>query len=105
MFGHEQPGVLVLRVVQHGPRRALLHHLAPPHDQDLVAQLGDDGQVVGDDDERQAGALAQFGEQVEDLGLDRDVECGGGLVGDEGRGSTAIAAAIRTRWSMPPDSS
>ena len=43
-------------------------------------------------------------QQVEDLRLDRDVERGRRLVGDQQRGSQARAMAIITRWRMPPDS-
>jgi hypothetical protein len=38
---------------------------------------------VGDHDERHPGLLAEVAQQVEDLGLDRDVERRGGLVGDQ----------------------
>jgi hypothetical protein len=40
----------------------------------------------------------------EDLGLDGDVERGGGLVGDEQLGRFTMAMAIMTRWRMPPES-
>ena len=48
--------------------------------------------------------LLDFGEEVEDPGLDGDVEGGGGLVGDEESGSLASAMAIITRWRWPPES-
>ena len=44
-------------------------------------------------------------QHVEDLGLDRDVEGGGRLVGDEQLRLVGQAIAIITRWRMPPDSS
>ncbi len=40
-------------------------------------------EVVGDEDDRRPGLVAQVAHQVEDLGLDRDVERGRRLVGDE----------------------
>ena len=59
-----------------------LDDLAVLHHQDPVAHLADDGQVVAD--EQQGGARGAAGRQdVEDLGLDGDVEGGGGLVGDD----------------------
>ena len=38
---------------------------------------------MGDEDERQAHVALELAQQVEDLGLDRDVERGDRLVGDE----------------------
>ena len=61
----------------------LLDDLAGVHDRDPVAHLGDDAQVVGDEHDRRAGLVAQVAHEVEDLGLDRDVERGRRLVGDE----------------------
>jgi hypothetical protein len=46
---------------------------------------------------------AQALEQRDDLRLDRDVERGGGLVGDDQLGLGASASAITTRWRMPPE--
>ena len=42
-------------------------------------------------------------EEVEDLRLDRHVEGGRRLVGDEQLGSHASAIAIITRWRIPPE--
>ena len=50
-----------------------------------VAGLGDDRQVVGDEDQRQAELAAEALEQLEDLGLDHDVEGGRRLVADDDR--------------------
>ena len=63
--------------------RARLDHLARVEDDHPVAQLPDHGQVVGDEQHRQAALVAQVLEQLDDLRLDGDVEGGGGLVGDE----------------------
>src|SRR5688500_14876294 len=48
-----------------------------------VGVAGYDAEVVGDDDDGGAELLAQAGHYLEDLGLNRDVEGGGRLVGDE----------------------
>ena len=61
----------------------VLDDLAGVHDRHAVAHLGDDAQVVGDEHDRGAGLVAQVAHQVEDLGLDRHVEGGRRLVGDE----------------------
>ena len=48
--------------------------------------------------------LLHLQHQVEDLRLDRDVERGRRLVGDEQRRDcSASAIAIMTRWRMPPE--
>jgi hypothetical protein len=57
------------------------------HDGDAVRDLGDDGEIVGDEEHGEAEALAEIGEEVEDLRLDGDVEGGGGLVGNEQAGA------------------
>ena len=64
-------------------RGRLLDHLPGVHHGDLVGQLGDQGQVVGDEEHRQVHVLAQLLQQLDDLGLDRHVECRRRLVGDE----------------------
>ncbi len=52
------------------------------HQRDAVRHLGDDGQVMRDQQHRHLLRALQFLQQVQDLRLDRDVERGGGLVGD-----------------------
>ena len=75
------------------------------HDVDPVAHEPGDPQVVRDQQHGDAGALLQLEQQVEDAGLDGDVECAGRLVGDDAvRVSAASAIAMRTRCSMPPES-
>ena len=63
--------------------RAVLDRLARVHDEDLVGHVGDDAEVVRDHDDRRAGALLQLLHQFEDLRLDRHVERGRRLVGDQ----------------------
>ena len=82
-----------------------LDDAAGVHHDDVVGELGDDAEVVRDEDDRRAGLLAQHAHQVEDLRLDGDVERGGGFVGDQQRRArTTSAIAIITRWRMPPES-
>ena len=52
------------------------------HDTHHVRGLGDDRQIVGDEKYAQPLCL-QFLQEIEDLRLDGDVECGGRFVGDE----------------------
>ena len=59
------------------------------HDLAVVSELCDRivvfyaGEVVGDEEHGQASLVAQLPQQVEDLRLDGDVECGGGFIGHE----------------------
>ena len=60
-----------------------LDDLAEVHDRHAVAHVAHDRQVVGDEDERQPEVALEVAQQVEDLRLDRDVERGDRLVGDD----------------------
>ena len=48
----QSPGVRVERLIEDRVHRALLHDVPGVHDQDVVAHLGDDAQVVRDQDDR-----------------------------------------------------
>ena len=63
--------------------RPQLGHPAEVHDADPVRDVPHDGQVVGDEDVRQAELVLQLLHQVDDLGLHRDVERRDRLVADE----------------------
>ena len=60
--------------------RPALHYAPAAHDDDLVADLPNHGEVVRDEEVGHAGLLADVGEQVEHLRLDGDVERGHRLV-------------------------
>jgi hypothetical protein len=53
------------------------------HDHGLLTQLADHGQVVSDEEEGDRGGVPEVGQEVEDLGLDRDVERCDGLVQEQ----------------------
>ena len=93
------------RAPEHRPRVALLGHLAGVHHGDPVARLGDDAQVVRDEEERGAEVALEVGEDAQDLGLDEDVERRRRLVGDHERGRRTSASAIMMRWRIPPENS
>ena len=63
--------------------RRLLDHLAGIHHHDALRVLGDHAHGVGDQHDRHAEPRLHLGQQLEDLRLDRDVERGGRLVGDQ----------------------
>ncbi len=62
---------------------ALLLDAGGVHDDDVVGDLGDDAEVVGDHDDRAAELVLQALHQVEDLRLGGHVERRGRLVGDQ----------------------
>ena len=59
-------------------------------------------EIVRDEQQRQAEAALQVGEQVEDLRLHRDVERRDRLVADDEPGPGASARAMAMRWRWPP---
>ena len=62
---------------------AFLDDAAQVHDGDAGGEVAHHAEVVGDEQIGEVLIRLQVGEQVEDLGLDRNVERGGGLVADE----------------------
>ena len=60
-----------------------LHQLAQVHHRDAIADVADDGEVVGDEEVGEAELLLQVFQQVDDLRLNRDVKRGDRLVGDD----------------------
>ena len=81
--GEQAPGVGVTGRLEDRAGRARLDDLARAHHAHALGHLADDPEVVGDEQQRHAELRLQRAEQREDLGLDGDVERGGGLVGDE----------------------
>ena len=73
----------VPRRLEHLGGRPLLADLPVAHHDDPVGDLADDGEVVGDEQHRHRVPLLQRGDELEDLLLDRDVERGRRLVGDQ----------------------
>ncbi len=69
--------------VQHLGGRAGLDELARVEHQHPVAELGDDSEVVRDCEDGQAAVRPQPCQQLQHLGLDRDVERRGRLIRDE----------------------
>ncbi len=63
--------------------RAALDDLARGHHADPLGHVAHDRQIVGDQQEGHAEPVAQLAHQIEDLRLDRHVERGRRLVGDQ----------------------
>src|SRR5271166_4245320 len=81
--GGQRLSVGMLRPCQHLRRGALLDLASLPHHHDAVGDLGDDAHVMGDEENRHPISILQGLDQFEDVGLDRHVERGGRLIGDE----------------------
>ncbi len=62
---------------------AVLHYASGVHDRNVVAQLGDDAEVVGDEQHGQPQVVDQVSQHRDDLGLHRHVEPRRGLVEDQ----------------------
>jgi hypothetical protein len=71
---------------EQGGGLVLLDDLAVLHHRHAVGDIGHHGQVVADQDQRRAVLAHQLAQQVQDLGLSRDVQGGGRLVGDDQAG-------------------
>jgi hypothetical protein len=74
------------------------------HDGHALAQMRHAREIMADQDGGEAMGAAQPVQQIEDLGLDRDVERRGRLVEERMPGERMRARAIATRWRCPPES-
>ena len=68
---------------EEGRRARLFDDVARVHHRHVVARLGDDAEVVRDEEDRHAVLALELEQEREDLILDRDVERGGRLVGEQ----------------------
>ena len=78
--------VRVARPAQHVLGRALLDHAAVLHHDNAMRDLGDDAEIVRDEQDAGVAAFAQFLDEFQNLRLRGDVERGGRLVRDQQRG-------------------
>jgi hypothetical protein len=76
-------GVVGLGIGEQGLDLALLDIGAVLHHADPIGHAGDDPHVVGDQHHGGVGLRHQLVHQVEDVGLDRDIQGRGRLVGDQ----------------------
>ena len=88
---------------QNQTRRAAFDCTTRIHDNDLVAQLRRQPQVVGDENDRGTVLLLHLGNQAEDRRMYGRVQRGRRLVRDDEARVAGKANAISTRWHMPPD--
>ncbi len=79
----EALGIGVTRLQEDGLDGSLLHFAAGVHDRDPIGCLGNDAEIVRNQDERETEPVPEIEQQIENLSLHRDVECGRGLVRDD----------------------
>src|SRR5499425_824582 len=79
----KRSGVGVRRRVVDLLDRPGLDHAPGVHHRDLIAHLGDDAEVVRDEDQREIVRALQVAQEIQVLGLDRHIETRSRLVGDE----------------------
>ena len=100
--GQQSIRIGVPRSGKHGLCSALLHNTARVQDEKAFADRRDDAEIVGNVHKGKLALLDEMTEQLEDLGLDRHVDGGRGIVGDEqarlagqghGDGDTLLHAA------------
>ena len=99
--GQQVARVGVLRVGQHVGGRPVLHDAAEVHDRDVAGHVAHHGQVVRDEQDREAQLALQLAHQVEHGALDRDVERGRDLVGDEHVGPAGQSAGQGDPLTLP----
>ena len=73
----------MLRVGEHVGEASGLDDLARVHHRHVIGQVGDDAEVVGDQQHRHVALTCEVTDEVEDLALHGDVERSGRLVGDQ----------------------
>ena len=98
------PGIGMARRDEDIRRGRLFDDLAEIHHRDLVAELLDHAEVVGDENIGQAALALQALEQIENLRLDRNIKRGYRLVADDQVGlrrERARDARAAARW--PPE--
>ena len=81
-----------------------LNYAAKIHDRDPVADMSHNMKIVGDKEVGQIHFALEFEEKVEDLRLNRDIQCGYGLIGDHKFWSNG-QCSITIRWRWPPENS
>ncbi len=65
--------------------RAAFHDLAAIHHDDFLGDIGDHPEIVGDQQHGHSELALQLDEQLQDLRLNRYIECGRRLVRDQQR--------------------
>ena len=71
------------RIIEDLLYRPFFDDAAGIHDIDAIAEIGDETEIVGDEQDRGAVLGADFPQEAHHLRLDGDIERGGRFIGDE----------------------
>ncbi len=80
---HQPLGIGVEGVAEEGKHVGHFDNLTGVHNDDTVRDLGNDAQVMGDEDDGGVDFPHQLFHQVQNLRLNGDIQSGGGLVGHQ----------------------
>ena len=83
LAGEERAGIRVARRTQDLRHRPGLDDRAPVHDAQVVAELGDEAEMMPDEDDRAGETASQLLEERHDLRFHRRIERRGRLVGEQ----------------------
>ena len=81
--GHQALGVGMSRIFIELTRLGGLHDAAAIHDRDTIGVARDHAEIMRDQQQRRAGLTRNFFQEIQNLRLNRDVQRGGRLVGDD----------------------
>ncbi len=95
-------GIWMLRIVVEFITIRHFHNLAQIHYCDLVAQVANDTQIMSNEQISQVEFLPQVFKQINDLGLNRNIESRYRFVTDDEVGFEGKRLAIPTRCLCPP---
>ena len=101
-------GVRVAASVENVLSRSSLDNLAGVHHADPIGHFGNDGQIVGNQNDRHIEPLFKLRHEREDLGLNRDIKGGGGSSAMSSLGykpwpeqsSRVVACRLRTQTDI-----
>jgi hypothetical protein len=71
------------RRIEDARYRPGLHYSSGVHHRELVAHLGDNPEIVGDENQSEAMFALQLAQQIEILRLDGQIEAGGRFIGNQ----------------------
>ena len=74
--GQELPGVIVPGLIEDPFSRAVFDDTSGVHDGDVICEVANDREVVGNKNHGEVQILSELHQEIEDLRLDRDIEGG-----------------------------
>ena len=93
--------IRVQRIVENTFFRAVFYHIPKIHNPYFVGNMLDDGQIVRNEYVRKPKFLFQFFKHINDLRLNRYVECGNGFVANDEIGFQRKRAGYTDTLSLP----